>query len=431
MMADYTLRSFPVRLEDGKVPAEVAAWDHAVSAGFYGAAPDETALRRLTALEQLDNRVLTGAYQTDAPLLAGAWGPEYPVATFASYNKDLNVGGLALLAVHQITAVTVRPTHRRRGLLRRMMEADLAQAKKDGLPLAALTATEATIYGRFGFGVATHTRSIEVDTRGGLEFWNPAAASHGTVEIGDLAAMKDLHNEVFGKAHVATYGSIARHEMNRLKASGQGSYESMEPNKKVRAAYHYNANGEVDGYVVYEPKEEPAPATVKVVDFIAANQDAYLALWSFLGSLDLMERVSWEMAPEVDPLEWAVSAKRRYQVKGSEDHLWLRILDVAAALQARTYRGAGSLVLSVSDPLGHAAGTYRVDVSGGVATVAITEAPADLALGISELSSLYLGGVSAQTFLSAGRLSENTPGAVASFDEIFSPAVVPYCGTSF
>lgn len=430
-MTEYTLRNFAVRLEDGKVPDEVAAWDRVVSAGFYGAAIDDDTIAKVTALEQVDNRVVTGVYQNNAPALAGAWGPEAPVATFAFHNKDLNVGGKELLPVHQITAVTVRPTHRRRGLLRRMMEADLTQAKADRLPMAALTASEATIYGRFGFGVATHTRSIAVDTRGGLDFLNPAAAMGGTVEMADAAVIKDIHNEVFAKVHGAVYGSIGRHETYRITASGQGNYESMEPSKTIRAALHYNAQGVVDGYVSYEPKEDLTPSTVKVVDLIAATPESYLALWNFLGSLDLIDRVTWGMAPAADPLEWALVDKRRYVVKEVDDHLWLRILDVVASLEARGYQGVGSIVLGVRDPLGHADGSYRVDVADGRAVVTASEAEADLTVGVSELSSLYLGDVSASTLHAAGRLTENMPGAVARFDAIFAPAVVPYCGTAF
>lgn len=431
----YELRTFPVRLADGKVPDEVAKWSQAVALGFYGNAPSEADLEKFAALEQVDGRMATGAYLIDAVAPAGAWGPEYPVATYAYHRKNLNVGGGTLLPVHQITAVTVRPSHRRRGILRAMIGTDLAQAKAAGIPMAALTASEAVIYGRFGFGVATHVCQVEVSSRGGIAFHSPAAAEQGTVEVADVLVVRDLHNEIFARVHASTYGSIGRHDMYRLVASGQGNYASMEPAKNIRAALHYDATGAVDGYVTYKPDEEAKPPTVQIVDLLAAGGGAYLALWNYLGSLDLIERITSDMAPEVDPLEWAMAAKRDYKRTGTEDHLWLRILDAPAALAARPYAADGRIVIHVGDPLGHASGIFRIDVVHGTATV--TRCPedgsveAELAMGVSELSSMYLGAVTARTLLAAGRLREEKPGALARFDALFASPVSAHSLTNF
>ncbi|NVM99256.1 GNAT family N-acetyltransferase [Arthrobacter sp. SDTb3-6] len=432
----YELRTFPVRpADDGGVPDEVAKWTQAVSLGFYGNVPSEGDIAKYALHEQVDGRMATGAYLSDAAAPAGAWGPEYPVATYAYHRKNLNVGGGTLLPVHQITAVTVRPSHRRRGLLRAMISSDLAQAKAAGLPLAALTASEAVIYGRFGFGVATHVCTVEVASRGGISFHNPAAAAHGTVEVADVLAVRDLHNELFARVHAATFGSIGRHDMYRLVASGQGNYGSMEPARNVRAALHYDASGAVDGYVSYRPDETATPRTVRIVDLLAAGEGAYLALWNYLGSLDLIDRVTWDMAPEVDPLEWAMAAKRDYQRKQTEDHLWLRILDVPAALAARPYSAGGRITLHVGDPLGHASGLFTIEVAHGTATV--TRRPedgsvaAELSLGVSELSSLYLGAVTARTLLAAGRIREEAPGAAARFDVLTARSVSAHSLTNF
>ncbi|MCU6480887.1 putative acetyltransferase [Arthrobacter silviterrae] len=431
----YELRSFPVRLVDGVVPEEVAKWSQAVALGFYGDAPTGENLAKFAVLEQADGRMATGAYLKDAAAPAGAWGPEYPVATYAYHRKNLNVGGGTLLPVHQITAVTVRPSHRRRGILRAMISSDLAQAKAAGIPLAALTASEATIYGRFGFGVATHKCTVEVATRGGIAFHNPSAAAQGTVEVADPLVVRDLHHEIFARVHAATYGSIGRHDMYRLVASGQGNYASMTPVRNIRAALHYDDAGEIDGYVTYRPNEEAKPPTVEVVDLLAVGESAYLALWNYLGSLDLIERITWTMAPEVDPLEWAMAAKRDYNRTGTEDHLWLRILDTPAALAARHYLSDGSITVHVGDPLGHASGIFRIDVVHGMATVKRCpedgSVEAELGLGVSELSSIYLGAVSARTLSAAGRVREDVPGAVARFDALFAPPGPAHSLTNF
>lgn len=425
----YELKSFPSRLVDGELPAEVAAWTQAVSLGFHGGSPTPETIKAFVSHEQVDGRIVTGAYPKVAPALAGAWGPERPVATYAYHRKDLNVGNGTLLPVHQITAVTVRSTHRRRGLLRAMITSDLAQAKADGLPMAALTASEATIYGRFGFGAATHVCTVEVATKNGITFHNRAAASVGTVEIADPTVVSDIHNDLFARIHATSYGSIGRHDFYRLTAAGQGSYESVEPDNKVRAALHYDANGIVDGYVSYKPQEPK----LEIVDLLAATPEAYLALWDFLGSVDLIESITWKHAPAVDPLEWAMSAKRDYKRTETEDHLWLRILDTVVALEAKSYASDGAVVIAVADPLAHAAGTFRVDVTNGKAQVTALPSTdsAELELGVSELSSLYLGVVSAQTLHSAGRVKENSPGAVARFDAIFAPLEAAHSFTDF
>lgn len=425
----YELRTFPVEAVDGKVPEQILAWTQAVSLGFYGNATSPEDALKYVQHEVVDHRMAMGAYIAGGQTPAGAWGPEFPVATYAYHRKDLNVGGGTLLPVHQITAVTVRPSHRRRGILRAMITADLDRAKAEGLAIAALTASEATIYGRFGFGVATHACEIELDTRNGIAFHNPSAAATGVVEVADATVVRDLHNAIFARVHAASYGSIGRHDMYRLAASGQGTYGAMEPAPNVRAALHYDESGEVDGYVTYKPAE---PA-VEIVDLLAATDDAYLALWSYLGSLDLIQSVKWKMARVADPLEWAVAAKRGYKRTDFEDHLWLRILDVPAALSAREYLAEGAVVISVKDPLGHADGVFRLRVEGGTGSVERCEGSveAELAMGVSELSSLYLGGVTARTLHAAGRVTEVEPGAVARFDRLFTPPAVPHSMTNF
>lgn len=431
----YELRTFPARLVEGELPEEIRKWQQAVSLGFYGAEPTPEKSKKFLESEIVDGRMMTGAYLKNAATPAGAWGAEYPVATYAYNRKTLNVGNGTLLPVHMITAVTVRPSHRRRGLLRAMMGSDLAQAKAAGIPVAALTASEATIYGRFGFGVATHNCEISVQVKGGLPFIVPASAQHGVVEITDPATISELHHDLFARVHAVTAGSVGRQDAYRLRAIGTEVYGSMEADPSVRAALHYNAAGNIEGYLTYKPVKDAKVPTIKVIDLLAVTPEAYLALWNFLGSLDLVDVVTWAMAPVDDPLEWAIAGKRRYQRTDGQDHLWLRILDAPAALAAREYAADGTLVLHVGDPLGHASGTFRITVVHGKATV--TRCPedgsvqAELIMGVSELSSLYLGGVSARTLFAAGRLREEMPGAVARFDALFDVPATPHSMTDF
>ena len=124
----------------------------------------------------------------------------------------------------------------------------------------------------------------------------------------------------------------------------------------------------MDGYVSYKfAGWDTKPYTMEVVDLVAATDAAYLELWQFLGSIDLVERISWQDAPVDDPLPWALEDPRCVEASDHRDMLWLRILDAAQALGARRYSADGTLVLAVSDSLGFAAGTFALEVTGGEA----------------------------------------------------------------
>jgi hypothetical protein len=159
----YEIRRF--RAAEKGVPGyeQGTEWIQAVGFGFHDTRRNDDYVDKIMAMYRTDGRELTGVYQTGA-VAQHALGASIPVATFGTLRRDLNVGYGRQLLTHMVTAVTVRGTHRRQGLLRRMMTEDLTAAKADGLAIAALTASEGSIYGRFGYGVATFERSIKVDT---------------------------------------------------------------------------------------------------------------------------------------------------------------------------------------------------------------------------------------------------------------------------
>jgi predicted acetyltransferase len=446
----YEIRSFPVRRlsggsagrrsggpdfepagAHGGADAATKKWVQAVLLGFHTGVVDDATIDKFLASEERDGRILWGAYATAAP--EGAWDPEYPVATYATHRKTLNVGGGKLLPAHLITAVTVRGTHRRRGLLRRMISADLARAKTDGMAIAALTASEATIYGRFGFGPAAHHRSIELDTGPKFALHGADSGMTGVVEIADPVVLLDLEPALFDRLHAGSFGSVGRQDAYRYLASGAWTYEQPDLDKAVRAAVHYGSDGKPDGYVSYKFTGWETPATVEVRDLLACTEEAYLALWRYLGSIDLVQRVSWKRAPLQDPLEWALADKRGYRVNSVEDSLWLRILDTPAALEGRHYWQDGSITLRVEDPLGFASGVFRLDVRGGRGTTTALDdgGQADLALGAAELASLYLAGVPAGTLVAAGTVQEGSAGGAARFDALFAAPMLPHSRTDF
>ncbi|KRE63926.1 acetyltransferase [Arthrobacter sp. Soil736] len=429
-MADrYEIRRF--RAADKGAPgyAQGTDWIQAVGFGFHDTRRNDEFVDKIMAMYRRDDRELTGVYQTGqaAPHSLGA---NVPVATFGTLRKDLNVGYGRQLRTHMVTAVTVRGTHRRQGLLRRMMTEDLTAAKADGLAMAALTASEGSIYGRFGYGVATFERSVKVDTgpRFGLRH-----VPSGSVEIADRKVLLELAPEVFQRVHRHTPGSIVRQDAYRQSVSGSVGRDGAE-DEAIKCALHYDADGAVDGYVSYKfAGWDTKPYTVEIVDLVAGTDAAYLELWQFLGSIDLIQRVSWADAPVDDPLAWALEDPRCIESSDHRDMLWLRILDTAAALGARRYSADGTLVLEVRDALGFAGGTFIVDVSGGEANVAEAQAGSepDLSMDVADLGSIYLGAVCPVTLKAAGRITEHAPGAALKARLMFAVERSPHCLTHF
>ncbi|WP_445154465.1 GNAT family N-acetyltransferase [Arthrobacter sp. Hor0625] len=428
MPDQYKIRRFKPSAKDDPAYPEAVAWMRAVAFGFHDARRSDERVDRGIEMQRVDGRVMTGVYQT-GPVPEHSLGAEIPVATFGTMDKTLNIGFGRLLETRLVTAVTVRTSHRRRGLLRRMMAEDLALARTEGLAMAALTASEASIYGRFGFGVATSEQSIKVDT--GARF----VLNHtptGRVEVADPKVLLELAPAVFDRLHRCTPGSVDRHEFYRQFASGSVSRDDGE-DPKVKVALYYGPDGGVDGYVSYKfGGWSSTPHTMEIVDLVAATHAAYLELWQYLGAIDLVERVTWEEAPVDDPLPWALTDPRCVDASEARDMLWLRILDVRKALEARHYPRDGRLVLKVSDPLGLTGGTFALDVSGGAAVVSDAEGTAaDLELDVAVLSSIYLGGVHPVTLAASGRIRETAPGAAFTAAGMFAVERPAHCLTHF
>ncbi|NUP58331.1 MAG: GNAT family N-acetyltransferase [Pseudarthrobacter sp.] len=428
MSAGYEIRRFLAAARDDPAYAESVAWMRAVAFGFHDERRSDERVDKSIELQRTDRRVMTGVYQTGT--VAGhSLGADVPVATFGTMNKTLNIGFGRLLETRLVTAVTVRTSHRRRGLLRRMMGEDLAQAREEGLAMAALTASEASIYGRFGFGVATSEQAVKVDTTARFRLNHSPV---GSVEIADPKVLLELAPEVFDRVHRITPGSVARHEFYRQLASGSVTRDGGE-DPKVKVALHYGPDGGVDGYVSYRfAGWSSEPYTMEVVDLVAATAAGYLELWQYLAAIDLVDRVTWEEAPVDDPLRWALEDARCVEASAARDMLWLRILDVKQALEARHYPADGRLVLKVADPLGLTGGTFTLDAEGGnaVVTASRREEP-DLELDISALSALYLGGVSPVTLAASGRILEHTPEAAFRAARMFAVERPPHCLTHF
>lgn len=424
---ELSLRTFRATSDRPEDNPEFAAWWQAVRLGFLqGSAHDvgvEWALRQSVA----DGWLQRGCYDESLP--REALPPAFPVGTYVSFEKDINVGAGRLVRAHLISDVTVRPTHRRRGVLRRMMGSDLAEASERGAALAALTATEATIYGRFGFGPATFSQSVRINTSERFALRTPA---RGRVELTSQDSMSQVAPEIFARHLATTPGAVDRGHLYAQERAGLFNPQLAEPNREVRNALHFDEDGRPDGFVCYQA-EGPhwGEKTIKVLDLCAVDVGAYLSLWEYLAGIDRADRIEWALAPVEDPLLWALVDPRCYEVTGTSDHLWLRLLDPVAALTQRAYAGPDdTLVIGVGDELGLASGTYRIEVREGRAEVArVTGAP-DIVLGVEELSSLFLGGVQVRQLYAVGRI-QGDEATISRLGQLFGGLQRPLCITMF
>jgi len=414
ILADQQLR---FELVDSNDTERLGSWLQAEQRGFYGPPMSDKTLSEFVAGVAYRRR-------------SGVWDDSgaqahFPIATVDSWATPLTVPGERSIDGWAISAVTVASTHRRRGIARQLLESELRAAVALDVPLAMLTVSESTIYGRFGFGAATFAADIEVDARKAR--WTGATA-RGRTHFASTAQLRDDAVALIETVRLTTPGEIATwpHLWDRTFGI---STDDSDLAKKLRGIRYLDENGELHGVLLYsmEPHERDfSRHTARVHSLIAATDDAYSALWSHLLELDLTERIVAPLRPVDEPLRWLVSDQRAVRTVDVRDHLWLRILDVPAVLSARSYSAPLSTTFEISDDLGFTTGRYLVNISSGQATVTRTEDAAALALSINDLSSLFLGGVSAVTLARAGRVAELEPGAAAGVDSSFRSPRVPH-----
>ncbi|MEX0170568.1 GNAT family N-acetyltransferase [Streptomyces sp. LMG1-1-1.1] len=361
----------------------------------------------------------------------GAFDRDRIVATFRSFRQEVSTVGGGSLTADAITQVTVSPTHRRRGLLSRMMSEDLAAAKERGDAVATLIAAEYPIYGRYGFGVASWAAEWSVDVRrAGLDPRRSGRPEDGgRIDLTDADEIRKTGPEVHRR--LAGVRAAVTHRGTRDWEVGTGLGHQSEPWREPYYAMYRSESGEVEGYVAYsaddkwdDTKQPVNTATVR--DLIAATPAAERALWHYLCSIDWISTVrSGYRAPD-DPLPLLLPDPRAARTLTYSDMLWVRVLDVVRVLESRTYPVEGSLVLDVRDADGLAGGRFRLDASPAGASCVRTSDAADLAFGIGELSTLAFGDESAVRLVRLGRVEESTAGAAVRADLLFRTPLRPF-----
>lgn len=352
-------------------------------------------------------------------VVVGCDGPEV-VGVAMFIDLRLTLPGGAVLPTAGLTGVAVVPTHRRRGLLRAMLTELDRRIAAAGYPIAALTATEGGLYGRFGYGAATTGQLLTVHRRHARV--HPDVPSPGGVRVVRPADHRPSIEDIYERWRLRTPGG--------LSASSPYWDEQFAARPDARdgplfALLHH------DGFALYRAEHVTAPAssprrrqrTVRVTKFAAVTAEAHVALWRALLGLDLMDTIEISTSPD-DPLPYLLTDSRMACVTRSADELWLRIVDIPAVLEARRYPTDGSVVLEIG------AERFALTVEGGQARCATTSAPPDVHTDLPVLGAILLGGHRPSSFAAAGRLRCDGE-LLPLLDAMFSTTIPAQLGYGF
>ena len=396
---------------------ELAAF-HRVNGQGFGYVPDDAATSHWGATLDL---ALTQAAFEGAQL----------VGSSAAFALETTVPGGRTLPTAGVTMVAVSPPYRRRGILTEMMRGLLTAAHERGEPLASLWASEAAIYPRFGYGLAIEQDEWAIERPFARIAHAPEA--NGTIRLVDVAYAREHFPGAWERTRLARVGMTRRDE-----ALWNDRFNDL-PHRRDGASglffVAYEEDGRLDGYALYRVKQAwpdgLAANHIDVQEAIAATDSAHAALWRFLLDLDLSRSVTAQYAALDDPLPLMLADPRRLR-RERRDAIWLRLVDVVAALEGRTYASEGALTLEVRDDFcGWNPPVVRLEGGlGGAHARPSSESP-DLVLPTSSLAAAYLGGTRLSALARAGRVEERRDGALLEADRMFATERAPWCPQHF
>jgi predicted acetyltransferase len=356
------------------------------------------------------------------------------VSTGGADSLELTLPGGTSIPVGGLTAISVLPTHRRRGILRAMIQRHFEDVEARGEPVSALGASESVIYGRFGYGMATLFADYEIDPRYGA-FLPGIAPGAGRLRMLEPEEAAKLVPAFYERYHRGQPGEVSRKaawwdRYVRDPESGRDGFS-----RHVDVVYE-SEPGRVDGWVSYRVKEQWPDGLpdnlVKVRMLVGLAPEADAALWRYCLDLDLAGTVRLQDRPVDEPGRWRLADPRRLRTVHVGDQLWVRLLDLPAALRARRYATEGELVLEVTDPMRpRNQGRFRLEGGPDGAACQPTTAAPHLGLDIAALGAAYLGGPRLVTLARAGRVVELAPGALGRADRMFASDPAPLCTTHF
>jgi predicted acetyltransferase len=381
---------------------------------YFGMTPREERMQRF--LDQITLERMHAAW-SDGTVVGGAAAFTFNVAV---PGGDLPTAGVSVVGVY--------PTHRRRGVLRALMRAQLDDVHERGEPLAALWASEEPIYGRFGYGLASFCGEITL-AREYTTFAQPFEPE-GTLRLFEPDEALEVLPPVFERIRHDWPGMFSRNRLwweHREIDDPEERREGAGPKRWVA----YERDGSVEGYAVYRHKPGweagTTTAELRVVEALGSTPQALRDLWGYLLAVDWVATVKAWLLPPDHPLFLLLATPRRMKYRMG-DALWLRLVDVGAALSGRRYPEGGTVVFEVADEF-CPWNDGRWKLEGGAAER--TKDEPDLRLPVQSLASAYLGGVSFGSLARAGRVEEVTDGALARADGLFRWDRLPWCPEIF
>ena len=407
-------------LELAYVPQEqYEDYSRAVARGFQAEMPDE-----IIAVER-------GLHEPDR--FFGYRAGQRWVATFGAYSRQLTVPGGARVPVAAITAVTVQPPYRRRGLLGRMMLHQLQDSERRGEAIAVLWASEAPIYGRFGFGQAVPRLRLSGQTR--------STTFRRGVDLG-AGSVDEVSREQYLALAPAVHDAVAAGRPGGLDRPAKWWPQTVNDPAAWRGkatpwrfVVCYDAAGAVGGHATYrftDDYDHHGPkGHVTIGEVEATSPVSYARLWRYLLDLDLVRSFRKQNAALDDPLRHLVADSRSVYAEGA-DGLYLRVVDVREALLARRYSTEVDVAIEVIDPLlDHNTATYTLINGPDGARVRRSRRRPDLSLDIRELGAVYLGGPTLLELQAAGLVAEHVSGSVAAASAAFRGERAPFCTDLF
>ncbi len=355
------------------------------------------------------------------------------VATGRNYTLELTVPGGARIPAGGVSWITTRPTHRRRGLLTKIMMCLIAESSERGEVVSILTASEGGLYQRFGYGVAARIATFSA-SRAGVKFVE--TVPDAVLRMVEPEVAVELVPPLFDRVRRLQAGAVSRPD---FWWPGEWAPEDwIDPRRRFDVVVEFD--GVVEGYAMYavdgEWKDGFTEKVVAVRDLIAATPAAEAALWQYLFNVDLTVGVRAWNRPLDDALPWLITDPRQIRTAQVRDSLWVRPLDTAAFLAARTYGAEGTLTIAVTDHFlddRMTAGMFTL--TGGGDGAECVRAPGsavpDLVLDAAELGAISLGAYRASQLARAGRVVAADPVVLDRADAMFRTAREPYASTWF
>jgi predicted acetyltransferase len=381
---------------------------------YFGTPPTDEQLERTLRVVELER---VHAARENGVIVGGA----------GAFAFDMSIPG-GRIATAGVTAVGVYPTHRRRGVLRAMMRAQLDDARERGEPIAALWSSEETIYGRFGYGIASWAGEMRIP-REYSAFAQPFERA-GAIRFVEPDEALELFPPVFLAVRQERAGMYLRsHDWwrDRTLADPEERREGAGPKRYVV----HETDDVATGYAIYrhKPSFEAGSSTgaVQVLEAMGSTPEAMRNVWRYLLDIDWAAAIEARFLPPDHPLFLLLATPRRARYRMG-DSLWIRIVDVGPALSARSYRGGERIVFEVRDAFcDWNAGRWRLEAGRAERTY---EEP-DLRMDVDVLGSAYLGGVTFAQLKRALRLDELRAGAVRRADDLFRTDAHPWCPEIF